>query len=111
MLVRRLLFFAVFVLPLGCWAQSMWIWEKDGRSAGTKLSFAKAFDVSGHPIEARLKAVGDFCSLEVRLNGRKVGQSPAHGSLIDERVEGWLTKGKNIVTISARSAGKAPAVA
>ena len=89
----------------------MWIWEKDGRSAGTKLSFAKAFDVSGHPIEARLKAVGDFCSLEVRLNGRKVGQSPAHGSLIDERVEGWLTKGKNIVTISARSAGKAPAVA
>ena len=110
-LVRRFLFFTVLVLPLGAWAQSKWIWVKDARQPETSIEFSQPFELSGHVVGARLQAVADFSSLDIRINGKLVGQSPAHGPLLNLEVADHLLKGNNLVTISARSTGEAPAVA
>jgi putative heme-binding domain-containing protein len=110
-LVRRFLLFTVLVLPLGAWAQSKWIWDKDARQPGTSIEFSQPFELSGHVVGARLQAVADFSSLDIRINGKLVGQSPAHGPLLNLEVADHLLKGNNLVSITARSSGKAPAVA
>ena len=109
--VRLVLLFALLLFPVSLWAQSKWIWGKDDRKLGSKLELSKAFEISGHVVSARLQAVSDFSSLGIRINGKPVGQSPAHGPLLSLEVPDHLLKGKNLVSITARSAGEAPAVA
>ena len=110
-LVRRFLLFAVLVFPLGAWAQSKWIWDKDDRKPGSKIELSKAFELSGHVVGARLQAVADFSSLDILINGKLVGQFSALGPLLNLEVADHLLKGNNLLTISARASGKAPAVA
>ena len=108
--MRGFLVVTVLALPLGVWAQSKWIWGKGGGQLGANLEFSREFELSGHAVSARLQAVSDFSSFDIRVNGKLVGQSPEHGPLLDLDVAGRLFKGKNLVSISARSSGKAPAV-
>jgi putative heme-binding domain-containing protein len=110
-LVRRFLLFTVLVLPLGAWAQSKWIWVKDARQPEISIEFSRTFELSGHPVSAQLQAVADFSSFDIRINGKSVGKSPSHGPLVNLEVADHLLKGKNLVSITARSSGKAPAVA
>jgi len=105
-LARGFLAVTVLTLPLGVWAQSKWIWGKESGELGANLKFSREFELSGHAVSARLQAVSDFSSLKVRVNGKLVGQSPEHGPLLDLDVAGRLFKGKNLVSISARSSGK-----
>ena len=97
-------------MPLGVWAQSKWIWGKESRELGANQEFSREFELTGHAVSARLQAVSDFSSLKVRVNGKLVGQSAEHGPLLDLDAAGRLFKGKNLISISARSSGKAPAV-
>ena len=110
-LVRGFLVVTVLVLPLGVWAQSKWIWGKDARQPETSIELSQPFELSGHAVSARLQAVADFSSLDIRINGKSVGQAPAHGPWLSMEVAGHLLKGKNLVSITARSTGEAPAVA
>jgi len=110
-LVRRFLLFTVLVLPLGVWAQSKWIWVKDARQPEASIEFSRTFELSGHVVGARLQVVADFSSLDIRINGKPVGQAPAHGPLLNLEVADHLLKGSNLVSITALSCGKAPAVA
>jgi putative heme-binding domain-containing protein len=110
-LVCRFLFFTVLALPLGCWAQSKWIWAKDARQPETSIEFSRTFELPGHVVGARLQAVADFSSLDIRINGKFVGQTSGLGPLFKLDVSRYLLKGKNLVSITARSASEAPAVA
>ena len=110
-LVCRFLLFTILVLPLGAWAQSKWIWGKDARQLGTSFEFSRDFVLSGHVVGARLQAVADFSSLDIRINGKLVGQTTGLGPLLKLDVSRYLLKGKNLVSITARSTGESPAVA
>jgi len=109
-LVRRFLLFTILVLPLGVWAQSKWIWGKDARQLGTSIEFSREFELSGHAVSARLQAVADFSFVDIRINGKSVGQTSGLGPLLKLDVSRYLLKGKNLVSITARSSGMAPAV-
>ena len=108
--VHSVLLFALSLSPISLWAQSKWIWVKDSRLPEAKIEFSREIELSGHAVSARLQAVSDFSFLEVRVNDKLVGQTPVHGPLLDLEVAGQLLKGKNLVLISARSSGRAPAV-
>ncbi len=108
--VHSVLLFALSLSPISLWAQSKWIWVKDSRIPEAKIEFSREIELSGHAVSARLQAVSDFSFLEVRVNDKLVGQTPVHGPLLDLEVAGQLRKGKNLVLISARSSGRAPAV-
>ena len=110
-LVSHFLILTVLAMPFGAWAQSKWIWVKDARQPEASIEFSQPFELSGHALSAQLQAVADFSSLDVRINGKPVGQAPAHGPLLSLEVAGHLLKGKNLVSITARSTGEAPAVA
>jgi len=108
--VRLVLLFVLLLCPVSLWAQSKWIWGKDVRQPERELEFSREFDLSGHAVSARLQAVSDFSSLDIRINGKPVGQSPAHGPLLSLEVSGHLLKGSNLISMTARSTGEAPAV-
>ena len=109
--VHSVLLFAFLLSPIDLWAQSKWIWGKDSRLPEAKIEFSREIELSGHAVSARLQAVSDFSFLEVRVNGKLVGQSPVHGPLLNLKVADYLLKGKNLVLITALSTGQAPAVA
>ena len=108
--VHSVLLFALLLSPISLWAQSKWIWLKDSRLSGTKIEFSREFELSGHAVSGRLQAVADFSFVDIRINGKSVGQTSGLGPLLQFDVSRYLLKGKNLVSISARSSGKAPAV-
>ncbi len=109
---ERALFFVsfLFVGSEGL-AEAEWIWDEDVREAGSEVSLTRAFELPGRVVSARLRAVADFASLDLRLNGEPLARTPAYGSLLDEDVSVYLTKGKNRISLAACSEAKAPAVA
>ena len=88
-----------------------WIWIKDERKSKIWAEFTQTFEVPGQIVSARLQGIADYASLRIRMNDQPVGQSAAHGPLIDEDVSRYLLKGENLITINAVSVGSAPAVA
>ena len=108
--VHSVLLFALLLSPISLWAQSKWIWVKDSRLPEAKIEFSREIELSGHAVSARLQAVADFSFVDIRINGKSVGQTSGLGPLLKLDVSRYLLKGKNLVSISARPSGKAPAI-
>lgn len=91
--------------------EAEWIWVEGAREAGAEVSLTRAFELPERVVSARLRAVADFASLDLRLNGEPVAWTPAYGPLLDEDVSEYLREGGNRITLNARSSAEAPAVA
>jgi putative heme-binding domain-containing protein len=88
-----------------------WIWVKDGRQAKVRVEFRQSVEIPDHVTSARLRGIADFASLSIRLNDQLVGEVPANGSLIDQKVTSLLQKGENLLSLKAVSVDDSPAVA
>lgn len=102
-------------------ASAHWIWlpGEDGRAAHAESGdaakrqfvFRKTFSVAGKPRRATLRAVADFCHVEVFVNGQRAGSLEAFGDELTSDVSQLLVPGENIAVLRARSVAGPSAVA
>ena len=90
--VHSVLLFALLLSPISLWAQSKWIWLKDSRLSGAKIEFSREFELSGHAVSGRLQAVADFSFVDIRINGKSIGQTSGLGPLFKLDVSRYLLK-------------------
>ena len=88
-----------------------WIWSTKERRADTPAVFTRDFSITTRPATARLRALADFASLAVTINGRIVGEAEAYGPWIELDAAPFLKVGKNTLTLRARSVAGPAAVA
>lgn len=82
-----------------------WIWS-DQASRNQKLSLRRDFELTAKPKQARLYATcDDRC--EIKINGKRVGNSKAWGEPIQKDVTALLKAGKNRIDVKAQNNGGA----
>lgn len=107
-----------FILTLALCAPTLlvatapdWIWISKDRRADTAAVFTREFTIAARPPTARLRAIADFASIKVVLNGQTLAEAEPYGPLIELNAAPFLKAGKNTISIHARAATGPAAVA
>ena len=65
----------LLVVSLSLQAAPFWVWPvKDGNPVPT-VTLEHSFYLDGRPLTAQLRAIGDFASIEVHLNGNWIANA------------------------------------
>ena len=112
MVLSRIAFTLVLCAPMFLFgAAPDWIWLAKERHADTAAVFTREFSIGTRPPTAKLRAIAEFASITVVINGRTLAEAEAYGPLIELDAAPFLKAGKNTVTLRARSVAGPAAVA